>query len=145
MRPGLGEAGLDEAGLDEVIDSSVNQSSREPFELRSIRNVLQLRRNEPWEGVIYQQMEAVGGARPETVCEEKGRLKSAYQVARGDYTRALAVLNRRRAVMNREEYARIWHFVEDARLRCKAAERALEQHISEHGCGSIDFKLDFKP
>ena len=84
---------------------------------------------------LSREMAADGGAGAAVpVCEEKDRLQKAYRVANGDFIRAVAVLNKRTAVMVKKDYARMRQYVEEARVRCREARAALDRHSEEHGC-----------
>jgi len=57
-----------------------------------------------------------------------------YAVAMCDQARALEVLRSRMEVVGREEYGKIYRYVEEVRPKSEEARRRLLQHIAEHGC-----------
>jgi len=67
-------------------------------------------------------------------CEEKDRLARAYSFALSDYSRAVALLQKRSGVMSKQDYKDIHNFVERARGQIEHARAALEKHTAEHGC-----------
>ena len=67
-------------------------------------------------------------------CEEKARLVAEYNRAALVYSRAISVLNQKKATYPESEYERLRGAADDARIKCKEAHLAFERHMAEHGC-----------
>jgi len=72
-------------------------------------------------------------AAPAPACQEKRHLDRVYEVAVGDYGRALDLLESG-IVMDGPEYDRLRQYIEEARLLSELARQALDRHIEGHGC-----------
>ena len=68
------------------------------------------------------------------ICADKTRLLKAYQVTTENYARTVTELQQLRATIPIEEYQRLNHACEEARLKSSEARLALEKHIFEHQC-----------
>jgi hypothetical protein len=62
------------------------------------------------------------------------RLLREYEAATVAFSAAVQELRRRMGTSPREEYKRLAHSSNDARVKSEGARLALEQHIATHGC-----------
>ena len=67
-------------------------------------------------------------------CTEKKRLRHDYEIAVSDHTRAFDISEAFVGTAKKDDYERLYNYVEQARVRAEDARLALERHIAEHGC-----------
>jgi len=67
-------------------------------------------------------------------CAEKAALLDEYQQATRRHAEALEKLQIKTGTTPRAEYDLLYDAAEGLRKDARAAQRALEKHISEHGC-----------
>lgn len=72
-------------------------------------------------------------ARPQ-LCTERQRLAERFAEAAQDYSNAVAQLAEHRGTTSKLEYYKLRLLVDESRQDSEAAGRALERHISRHGC-----------
>jgi len=70
------------------------------------------------------------------MCEEQARLTEAYDKAVSSFSMALDALQAAIRTTPKEEYNRLRHYVELARVFSEQTRIDLERHIHEHGCAS---------
>ena len=79
----------------------------------------------------------MGGAIPTRLfppCDEKERLRAAYQRALYEHTIAVNESLRARGRVSEEEHERFRTLATEAKSRRDVARLALQQHKREHGC-----------
>ncbi len=79
-------------------------------------------------------MSSAAAPKPEQVCRLRDQLHRAYEIALGDYKRAVNVLNWTRGNSSRQDYQRLQDYIDFARTKSEETLRALGIHIEEHGC-----------
>ncbi len=67
-------------------------------------------------------------------CEEKNRLAALYEQATTKCSRTIAELRETMGTCTKEEYQRVEHRTNEARLKSEQARLSLEQHIATHRC-----------
>ena len=77
---------------------------------------------------------AIMGGAPEPFCGEKEILLRAFTASNSDYQRAVMILTQRRGVLSKKEYDEIRKFIDKTRVEMDRALKALDRHISKHGC-----------
>jgi hypothetical protein len=73
-------------------------------------------------------------AKPGVFCEEKVLLVANYGAAASEYFASVSQLERGMIRASREKYAELRRSVETARMRCEAALKELDDHVSADGC-----------
>ena len=71
------------------------------------------------------------------MCERHSQLLEAYQKAVALFSMTLDALQAGRSTATKVDYDRMRHYVEQTRLIAENARIDLEQHVLEHGCGSL--------
>ena len=67
-------------------------------------------------------------------CLEKASLVTEYNACVQNYAATAAELARLRATTSSDKYQELLKSVEDARLKCEHARKALKAHSEKHGC-----------
>lgn len=66
-------------------------------------------------------------------CAEK-RLVSEYEAATALFSEAVTLLHQRMGTSAKEEFERLNHIANEARVRSERARLAVEEHASSHDC-----------
>lgn len=69
------------------------------------------------------------------VCPEQVSLLTSYQKAVRGYTEAVCRMKDHVRGIPQAEFMLLWKFAERAKEKCESAQRCLQKHIAEHGCG----------
>lgn len=67
-------------------------------------------------------------------CAEKRRLVSEYEAATSLFSEAVTLLHQRMGTSAKEEFERLNHIANEARVRSERARLAVEEHASSHNC-----------
>jgi hypothetical protein len=67
-------------------------------------------------------------------CVEKSRLVANYEEATNKFLEAVKEVHRKMGTSPKEEYERLDHVANEARMRSEHARLAVEQHVAAHGC-----------
>ena len=73
-------------------------------------------------------------SKPGVFCEEKVLLVANYGAAATEYFASVYQFERGMIRASRETYAELRRSVESARMRCEAALKELDDHVSADGC-----------
>lgn len=71
-------------------------------------------------------------------CSEKERLLTEYRIAGWKYSAAVMELSHMIGIGSEDDYSRLHHAAELARLRCNEARAHLRNHLDEHHCEMSD-------
>ena len=67
-------------------------------------------------------------------CKEKTQLVDVYHKTTEAFSAAVAELQELIGTSSKQQYERLRHRSEGARLKMEEARQRLEQHVTEHGC-----------
>ena len=78
------------------------------------------------------------------MCEHHRELLDSYQHAVSRFSAALEALKASQATVSKQEYDRLYGYVEQARIACEEARLTLERHVAEHGCDYVNAAMTAK-
>jgi len=68
------------------------------------------------------------------MCDRHRELLDTYQQAVSRFSVTLEALRASRGAVSKQEYGRLYGYVEQARAASEQARLDLERHVAEHGC-----------
>ena len=76
------------------------------------------------------------------MCDRHTELLDSYQQAVSRFSATLEALRASQGTISKQEYDRIYGYVEQARAASEQARLDLERHIAEHGCDYLNAVAD---
>lgn len=73
------------------------------------------------------------------MCEHHRELLDLYQKAVSRFSTTLEALQAAHATVSKQEYGRLYGYLEQARIASEQARLDLERHVAEHGCSYLNF------
>ena len=75
------------------------------------------------------------------MCERQEELLGLYQRAVSRFSATLDASKSARGTVSKQEYDRLYQYVEQARAASEQARLDLERHVAEHGCDYLNAAL----
>jgi hypothetical protein len=78
------------------------------------------------------------------MCEHHRELLDLYRQAVSRFSATLEALRASQGTVSKQEYDRLYGYVEQARMASEQARLALERHVAEHGCDYVNAAVTAK-
>ena len=78
------------------------------------------------------------------MCDRHRELLDLYQNAVSRFSATLEALRASQGAISKQEYGRLYGYVEQARTASEEARLNLEQHVAEHGCDYVNAAVSGK-
>ena len=72
------------------------------------------------------------------MCDRHRELLDSYQQAVSRFSAALDALKVSKGTISKQEYDRLYGYVEQARTASEEAQLNLDQHVAKHGCDYLN-------